>query len=281
MNSGDPRYMQLGIQQRFARPKDNRTADMREYEYARSQGYQGTFSDYQKEMRGAGASRVTVQNKGESAFAKKYSGNIADQVIELGKQAIAAIDLAQRYQQIENLLNDPDVYTGTGGSAFRWIKKTGATLFGQDQFEGLEEAEAAEKTQKLLVGKIREMMGDTRMSDADRQFYSETIPNIDDSPRGIALTVQLAKQVADHKRRAEQKALQIMDQSNGVMTPRGWARFRRWQHRQNIFDPQLMRMARKHAKKTRPRGPAAGLTIEMDGRRYRKNQQTGKWEILE
>lgn len=38
------------------------TDDMREYEFARSQGYQGSFTDYQGDMRRAGATNVTVGN---------------------------------------------------------------------------------------------------------------------------------------------------------------------------------------------------------------------------
>lgn len=249
-------------------------SDVREYQFARQQGYEGSFTDYQKQSKAP-----LVDMRGESEFAKKYGGALADKVTGLTDKATAASDLAGRYRQIEDLLTDEDVYTGAGGPLVNWGKKVGATLFGQEQFRGVEEAEAAEKTQKLLVGKIREMMGDQRMSDADRQFYSETIPNIGDSPRGITLTTQLAKQAADHARRSEAKALEIMDANNGVMTPRAWSQFRNWQNQQSIFDPKLMQMARREAKKTQPRGPGAGIVIEMDGRTYRGNPQTGEWEV--
>lgn len=41
-------------------PEQKQTDDMREYEFARSQGYQGNFTDFQTDMRKAGASSVTV-----------------------------------------------------------------------------------------------------------------------------------------------------------------------------------------------------------------------------
>jgi hypothetical protein len=47
------------------------TDDMREYEFARSQGYQGSFQDFQLEMRKAGAASINL-NQGESATALLY-----------------------------------------------------------------------------------------------------------------------------------------------------------------------------------------------------------------
>lgn len=40
------------------------TDDMREYEMARSQGYQGTFTDYMTDLRRAGASTTSIRNEG-------------------------------------------------------------------------------------------------------------------------------------------------------------------------------------------------------------------------
>lgn len=42
-------------------PQQSAPSDVQEYEYARAQGYQGTFADYQSEMRRAGATSVNVQ----------------------------------------------------------------------------------------------------------------------------------------------------------------------------------------------------------------------------
>jgi len=234
--------------QERAKPTD----DIREYEYAQRDP---RFSDW---MRDTKKPLVNIDQKGETEFAKARAKQMADRVDGLEKQADAASDLSGRFQQVEDLLTDPDVYTGTGGAPIQWLKKTGTTMFGLD-LEGVEEAEAAEKIQKAAVGKIREMAGDTRMSDADRKFYMETVPNIGDSPRGISLTVQLTKQLAEYKQRIALKAQEIIDKHGGVMNSKGWSELRRWQKQQSVFDRDLMQAAREEAKRTRKRGPDAGL----------------------
>lgn len=51
----------------YGKPKPaTPTDDMREYEYAKSQGYQGTFQDFMVEMRRAGAANQTVTVGGEN-----------------------------------------------------------------------------------------------------------------------------------------------------------------------------------------------------------------------
>lgn len=67
------------------------TDDMREYQFAQSQGYQGTFTDWQIENRRAGA--TTVNNRVDPAppqgFRNVYddAGNLVEQVLIPGSQA--------------------------------------------------------------------------------------------------------------------------------------------------------------------------------------------------
>jgi hypothetical protein len=45
----------------------NRTGDINEYEYAKQQGYQGSFADYQRDMKQAGASNTNISVGGDGA----------------------------------------------------------------------------------------------------------------------------------------------------------------------------------------------------------------------
>ena len=47
-------------------PQPKQTDDMREYEFAKSQGFQGTFADYMTQIRRAGASSVTIGSEIEA-----------------------------------------------------------------------------------------------------------------------------------------------------------------------------------------------------------------------
>jgi hypothetical protein len=53
--------LQFALEQKFAQPKDNSTDDMREYQQAVSQGFDGSFLDYQLALKKAGANS-TVSN---------------------------------------------------------------------------------------------------------------------------------------------------------------------------------------------------------------------------
>lgn len=82
------------------KPEDKTTSGMREYEFARSQGYQGTFAEYQQAMRKAGATSVTVGASGEPNSA----------------QALAqmAFDPQTMISGIDAILNDPALARVTG-----------------------------------------------------------------------------------------------------------------------------------------------------------------------
>ena len=69
--ASDPLY-NLQLQQAQAEldglknPQPKQTDDMREYEFAKSQGFQGTFADYMTQIRRAGASSVTIGSEIEA-----------------------------------------------------------------------------------------------------------------------------------------------------------------------------------------------------------------------
>ena len=58
MGSKNPRFQELGLVQAFAEPKDTRTTKQKDYEFALSRGFQGTFEDFVK----AGTPSTTISN---------------------------------------------------------------------------------------------------------------------------------------------------------------------------------------------------------------------------
>ncbi|MDE4176359.1 phage tail tip lysozyme [Phaeobacter sp. PT47_59] len=73
------------MQQRLAAPKDNRTAALREYEFAKTQGYEGTFIDYQQaKQAGAGGTEYGLNPQ----YGVDESGNPV--ILQLGKDGTAA-----------------------------------------------------------------------------------------------------------------------------------------------------------------------------------------------
>lgn len=76
------------------------TDDMREYEFARSQGFNGTFAEYQQAMRKAGATSVTVGASGEPNSAQALAQTALDPQTMIGG--------------IDAILNDPALARVTG-----------------------------------------------------------------------------------------------------------------------------------------------------------------------
>lgn len=200
----------------------------------------------------------------EKAFSKERGKNIAEKVGEVESRVDSSRQLLQNYQQIGELLDDPSVYTGTGAGAVQYMKKAGQTLFGMDM-EGVAEGEVSEKVRGAAVGKIREMVGDARMSDADRQFYLDIIPNLGDSPEGVQLAVEVMREAAQANMAREEKLQEFLSTYDGD-ADKAWREFRSWERGRPIWSDELMNRARETAEEgTTPRGPGAGIDPEVQG----------------
>lgn len=118
VSGGD--VMNTIMKQRLAAPKDNRTADLHEYEYAKTQGYQGTFLDFQIAQKQAGATRVNVGGQGSipemnvdqgksTGFllrmeeSEKVLSNLENQGTRLGQQNLDKIPMG-----LGNYMRDPE-----------------------------------------------------------------------------------------------------------------------------------------------------------------------------
>lgn len=192
----------------------------------------------------------------------------------------ASRDIAQRYGQIRTLLADPNVYSGTYADPILWLKKFGNTFLGMDM-EGVAPGVVAEKVRSSTVGKIRQMAGDTRMSDADRKFYVETIPGLGDDPESIALSAEIAMAMAQSNMDKEAKLDHFFGQIENPT--RAWRAYRDWERKQSIWKPDLITRARAKAKKVAvKRGPLAGVkphtaTNPITGKKWELDPKTNSW----
>lgn len=89
-------------------PKDDRTSAMKEYEFAKSQGYQGSFQDYQTEMKRAGASNTNIDlgngvPANDAALRKKLGekeGEVWSSYLEAGTVSAGTVQDMQLLQEI-------------------------------------------------------------------------------------------------------------------------------------------------------------------------------------
>src|SRR5690606_40833502 len=86
------------------------------------------FSEWSKERK-----QPLVQMVGESEYQKSRGKALAEtyaQVLSEGQQGQQRI---AQLEQIDALLSDPSVYTGTGAQSIQALKKAGKTLLGRSE----------------------------------------------------------------------------------------------------------------------------------------------------
>ena len=127
-------------------------------------------------------------------------------------------------------------------------------------FDGLDAAEQISKVGDLLVGDIRKMQGDTRMSDADRRAYRAIPPNIGDSKEGIFLANKIMQKTAKGMASRQQALSDLIAQNGGNFDTRVWSKYNNYINANPLITFQDVREARKLAKKTKQPLPGAGMT---------------------
>ena len=96
-------------------PKEKATpAELQGYNLAVSQGYKGSFLDYQTALKRAGATNVSV---GEKSFSSEFGKGVADAVNSGFQSAQGAVGTLNRIQTLKPLVSDDKVFSGTLGGA--------------------------------------------------------------------------------------------------------------------------------------------------------------------
>lgn len=83
------------------------TSDMQEYEFARTQGYQGTFADYQQAMKKAGATNVSTTVNGEpgdGALRKKLDEKTGENWAAYQEAGVNSAGTMQDMQMMDELI---------------------------------------------------------------------------------------------------------------------------------------------------------------------------------
>lgn len=179
------------------------TADIQEYQYAKQEGYEGTFADYQLSQRRAGATSITNTVGGESGdFYKEADKNRGKAVADIA----AAGDTAQRsliqIGELEGRLKQ--VGTGAGASIRSIAGSFGIPV------EGVDDIQAATALINQLVPGQRPP-GSGTMSDADVELFKQSLPRIINSPDGNAKIIGAMKGIAEYDAQRGQIANAVLN----------------------------------------------------------------------
>lgn len=229
---------------------------------------QGT-PEYKDAILGGIRKGVTINNQlpGAGKGTNKLTEKLAEQAASVFDQSSAAQDLYSKYAQINEYAQDPNVRTGTLGSVELGIKKLGNTVFGF-KFDGLPEAEQMQKIGDLLVGDIRKLMGDTRLSDADRRAYRLIPPNIGDSKQNIMLATEIMRKTAQGMAQRQKHLSKLMTNNGGLFDANVWAQYNQYINENPLITREDVIKARKLSHKAKQNLPGAGMNFNQLKSKY-------------
>lgn len=181
------------------------TSALKEYQFARSQGYQGTFQDYQVEQNKAKATNVNV-GAGDKAWDVERAKLSARRLDDMQKASVASQEQLASLEDAERALstyNKGSIF-GSGGFGEGELsvrRLAGAIGVGNpDTLAAGELAQATRNKMALLVRNPDSGMGmPGAMSDADREFLKASQPGIDKSELGNINMIAAARRVLQRK----------------------------------------------------------------------------------
>jgi hypothetical protein len=176
------------------------TADIQEYEYAKGQGFQGSFQDFQLAVKKAGASQVNIDQKAEGAFDKKLAEGQAETFNTMATDGMNARADIGLINQLDGLLQGQGgMGTGLAVAAGKW---------GIPVTEGMSDLQAADAIISKLVPTQRQP-GSGSMSDRDVELFKSSLPSLWNQPGGNAIIVKTMRGLAQYKQQQGDIAQQV------------------------------------------------------------------------
>lgn len=188
------------------------TTDVQNYEYARNNGYQGSFADYQQDIKKAGASSTNVSVGGEGdAYQKKFWESMGAAEAKSFTDAMETGDVARRNKVNLDRLSQLAASSPQGleGAVINTLSNMGIKL------DGAGKVEAMESLISQLVPSQRPP-GSGTISDADLALYKASLPRIINSPEGNQLILETLYAINQHDIAASEIAAMV---SAGELSP--------------------------------------------------------------
>jgi len=173
-------------------------AIIQEYEYAKSRnGYTGSLLDYTKSKAEAGSTKINNTNvaNAENEQDKVAQKDLGDFQVKTREGNRAASSSLASIRVMKQLVDDPSFYSGTFGGLATEAKKAAASL-GIGAADGARANEGFRKlSSQFILDKAGGSLGGG-FSNGDRQFIEQTGPNIENTPAGNKLILEMAERVA-------------------------------------------------------------------------------------
>lgn len=242
---------------------------VKQYVYAKAQGYQGTLMDFKKEVAAAGKTDVNIL-PGEKEYDKQSAKEFAEMNRKLIDGAQSARMKVSVLTRMGDLLNDPNLYTGAGGEKVLSAKRL-AKAVGVDVGD-LSSGEAMRAIGNQFALELRNPAGGAGMpgalSDKDREFLQASVPGLEQSREGNAKIIDYMKRVAQRSIDVE-RLRQDYVKENGRLNEGFYRKLSDYADKNPLF-PEASQASSKQAAP-----PMQGARQAPDGNWY--VQQNGKY----
>lgn len=174
----------------FEKGSAGQTNDIKEYEYAKQQGYAGSFADFQQSMKKAGAASTNV-NVGEgNKFYEALDKKNAETFSALSEEGMRGRGKLAQIDRLEQLM-------ATAPQGGIGALKLAAGEYGI-KTEGLSDIQAAQAIINELVPQQRQP-GSGPMSDADLALFKQSLPRIINQPGGNQTILQTMRGITQYQ----------------------------------------------------------------------------------
>lgn len=181
--------------------------DVREYEYARAQGFPGSFVDFQLAQRKAGAPSTTVNTGEGNKFYETLDTANAKMFSDLQVAGVEAGASEPNLGRLESLLAAAP--QGATGALKARVGEWGINT------EGLDDLQAATALINKMIPAQRPA-GSGPMSDRDVEMFKQSLPRIINQPGGNAKIMQSLRAMNEYTRKQGQVASAV---ANRAITP--------------------------------------------------------------
>jgi hypothetical protein len=125
----------------------------------------------------------------EKEYDKELGKTLAKEMVDSQKSSSTAQRDLGNLEVMQGALDDPNLYTGTGGQTIQGLKKAAQTLFGV-KVKGVASGELAQNlASEIAVNNKEKLPGP--MSNADREFLVDMAPTLSKTPQGNRLIIEL------------------------------------------------------------------------------------------
>lgn len=177
-------------------PQPKATDDIREYQFAQQQGFDGTFQDYMTSNRKAGATNVNV-GLGSDKYRDERDKQRAVRMGALQESEDGARRSMNALDIMDKAMKDPAFYSGAMANQVQFLKRVASGL-GMDA-EGIDSMETFNAMSKsAALDAIGGSLG-SGFSNADRDFVIEQVPNLGNTPQGNQRLIEVQRKLAERK----------------------------------------------------------------------------------